>query len=165
MVIRGETEFLSNSEASTESDPQISVVCGCSSGQRGDLVWEENPHHLPLRKSEIKAFPRRTSQLLFTILSTRGRREPLIMFWWSGIPKSCKWSCKLVLFYSLRVYNDRFFTLIIFRTYRNKMVRSAVSTKCPSWVDCGRLFHQMTQWALITGDISMNVQHLSFQCL
>lgn len=96
--------FLSSFEASTQSDPQISVMCGCSWGQRGDLVWDENPRPLLLRKSELKAFPRRTSQLLFTIMSTWERMEPLIMFRWSGqtsgeqsAPNSWKWSCKLLL--------------------------------------------------------------------
>lgn len=76
--------FLSSSEASTQSDVQISVMRGSGWGQRGDLVCDENPHHLLLLKLDKKAFPRRTRQLFFTIVSSLGGMEPLIMFRWSG---------------------------------------------------------------------------------
>lgn len=102
--------FLSSSEASAQS---VSVMCGSGRGQRGDLVCDGNPHHLLLLKLEIKAFPRRTSQFLFTIVSTLGRMEPPIMFRWSGetsgalcSPNSCKRGYVLMIFYSIRVYHE-----------------------------------------------------------
>lgn len=54
-------------------------------------------------------FPRRTSQLLLTIASTLGRMEALIMFTRSeqtpGEQSGPK-PLKLMLFYSLRLYNE-----------------------------------------------------------
>lgn len=53
-----ENHFLYSSEASTQSDVQISVMPGSGWGQRGDLVCDENPHHLLLLlKLDKRLFP------------------------------------------------------------------------------------------------------------